>query len=112
MTMDSPGPGNYAISFIDKESSPQYGFGSSKRDDGKKFNSPGPGNYQIPSQVGVGVKNSIHIKIKENMPSITPGPGKYESSLGHMTTAPSYGMSFKPKATRLEAGPGAQTYLP
>lgn len=44
----APGPGNYGTSFIDKQQSPRFGFGSGSRSDMSKKGSgnvPGPGAY-------------------------------------------------------------------
>lgn len=47
--LDVPGPGTYDKSMTDKQSAPQYGFGSSpQREPIKKTLSPGPGGYHIP----------------------------------------------------------------
>ena len=47
-----PGPGNYEAHLKNKRDAPQYGFGSSTREDGaKKLNVPGPGSYKINSAI-------------------------------------------------------------
>ena len=51
-----PGPANYSASdtFYLKRTSPNFGFGTSKRPDiagNKKFMTPGPGSYKVPSKL-------------------------------------------------------------
>ena len=48
-----PGPGNYKVHLKNKPSAPNYGFGSSEREDilKKGQNIPGPGAYRINSTI-------------------------------------------------------------
>lgn len=64
-TKMKPGPGAYtANNFFIKNKAPLFGFGSSKRDEGKKLNSPGPGNYLAKSYTGEGSKFSMGATIE------------------------------------------------
>jgi len=49
-----PGPGNYQASMVTRKSSPNFGFGTSTRETGKKTKLvvPGPGTYKIKSSIG------------------------------------------------------------
>ena len=94
-----PGPGNYTMSLIDKQSAPKYGFGSGTRSQLEKnarLMVPGPGQYQYRNNVGrEGTAPSIHQKLEykpiEKVAGKTPGPGTYESHMRNKLAAPSYG---------------------
>ena len=52
-TAKNPGPGGYNVHLKTHRQAPNYGFGSSTRDDFKnKLNVPGPGSYRLKSNIG------------------------------------------------------------
>jgi hypothetical protein len=81
---DTPGPGNYSLSFKNKQASPAYKLGTQKRDSGqsKTFQAPSPNKY-LPNMTftqssaakwgfGSGKRDEMGAK------SLSPGPGNYE----------------------------------
>jgi hypothetical protein len=112
---NSPGPGNYKISLIDRHSAPKFGFGSGIRDGGRDHKFPGPGQYTTPGNVGrEGSSPTIHKKLEYQTIDQTPGPGAYESSLKTRKTAPSYGQGTQKRNNSSSnfLVPAANTYFP
>ena len=96
-SINVPGPGNYAISFVTKETAPRFGFGSSSRDqsNSKTQLMPGPGQYQAPQRIGKeGHSPSLHKKLSYcgimNTTNNSPGPGAYAIHLNNKKKAPAY----------------------
>jgi hypothetical protein len=82
-----------------KNSAPNYGFGSGQRSNIGRNNAkiPGPGSYTLNSITGKeGRGNSMHSKLEykpiQQTGGSTPGPGNYDSSLKTMKSAPAYGL--------------------
>ena len=116
--MNVPGPGNYTMNMSTRESSPRFGFGSSKRGNaGRASAAPGPGNYAIAPMVGTeGLKMSMHQKLNSSLTggTLSPGPGAYESSLSNKKKEPQYGLgtSKRPALNMATLSPGSGAYNP
>ena len=95
-----PGAGSYDSGNLNnKNSAPNYGFGSGQRSNlgRNKSNMPGPGAYTLNGITGKeGRGNSMHTKLEykpiQQIGGSTPGPGNYDYSLKNMKSAPSYGL--------------------
>lgn len=83
--------------------------------------SPGPGGYAYKTFVGAeGRGNSMHAKLEykpiEKTAGNSPGPGNYENKLGHMASAPRYGLGTSKREFIGNKGnmivPGAGNYDP
>ena len=107
-SLDVPGPGNYSTSTV--ESSPRFGFGSSKRGNlGNKSIAPGPGAYPLKGVTGFeGRQQSMHARLEAgsvmSAKVLSPGPGNYNLTFAHKTKMPAFGLGTSKRPSMLAGG--------
>jgi len=76
----SPGPGQYSPAG-GGQTSPKFGFGTSRRQTSRRDMTPGPGAYDAKARLGAeGSKYSVSGKAGEPHGLLTPGPGAYQTA--------------------------------